>query len=157
MAAAAGDAPYSFPCSIRTDKDVYAPKEAVSLSFTLTNNNGQDLYVLKWHTPLEGMLNNFLSVTVDGIKVPYRGIMVKRGPPSAESYSLVSKGSNLDASVNITDGYSTETCGKYIVQLKTSLMDVVPQKEGVDFKPNGFNDFSSVAISSNPIEFNVVC
>ena len=145
-----------FSCTMKTDKTIYSPGEPVILFFTLTNNNAQDMFVLKWHTPLEGMRNNYLEVMVDGVKVRYRGIMAKRGPPDADSYRLVAAGETIDAEVDITKGYSSQKSGKYTVQLKTRLMDVVPKKEGVAFKPNGFDDFNPVAISSSVVEFDVV-
>lgn len=146
-----------FSCSIRMDKDTYSPTDPVLLLFQLTNNNDCDMYVLTWHTPLEGVRNRFLKVTVEGKDVPYRGIMVKRGPPSADSYVLVAAGETVSASVDIREGYSTETCGRYSVLLDTGgLMDVVPRKEGVDFAPNGFDGFTSVDISCGPVEFDIV-
>lgn len=146
-----------FSCSIKTDKETYPPDSPVQLLFELTNNNDCDVYVLNWHTPLEGMYNRFLKVTVGGTDVPYRGIMVKRGPPSAESYVLVAAGETVRASVDIREGYSTETCGRYSVLLSTRLMDVVPKKEGIDFEPSGFDGFTSVEISCGPVDFDVVC
>lgn len=153
---AQGNADVGFSSTIRTDKATYSPGEPVVLSFMLTNNNAQDMFVLKWHTPLEGMRNNYLDVTVDGVKVPYRGIMAKRGPPGIDSYRLVAAGETVDAEVDITKGYGTDKPGKYRVQVNTNLMDVVPRKESVDFKPNGFDDFKAVALSSNVVEFDVV-
>lgn len=148
---------YQFSCSISTDKMKYAPEEAVMLTFKLTNNNNCDMYVLRWHTPMEGMRNNYLDVTVGGETVPYRGMMAKRGPPSADSYTLIVAGETAVFTVDITKGYSTKTCGKYSVQLNTNLMDVVTRKVDVEFAPSGFDDFTTVAISSDSVEFDVVC
>ncbi len=147
---------YSFSCSLATDKNVYAPEEPVQFLFTLTNNNDCDLYVLNWHTPLEGMWNRYLQVSVGGTDIPYRGIMAKRGPPSAESYILVPAGETVSASVDMLKGYSTETLGRYSVLLSTALMDVVERKEGVEFLANQFADMTQVPIACGPVEFDVV-
>ena len=147
----------SFSCSISVDKDVYSSekKEPVNLNFKLTNENSCDVYVLTWHTPLEGMMNNFLKVTRGGRSVPYRGIMAKRGPPSAESYILMTAGETVEASVSLSEAYSTESHGEYVVELSTDLMDVVPKEAGVEFLPNGFSDMTRVPIQCGPLQFQV--
>lgn len=150
------DSSYSFSCSIQTDKQSYSSSDPVRLSFELTNSNNCDLYVLKWHTPLEGLYNKYLKVTVGGEDVPYRGIMAKRGNPPAESYVLIQAGASVSGSVDIGKGYDTSSPGSYSVELKTRLMDVVPRKEGVDFVASKLDQMNSVPISCDPVEFDVV-
>lgn len=58
----------------------------MELLFRLSNSTSQPLYVLTWHTPLEGLLNRCLEVSRDGTELSYRGEMMKRGAPVASSY-----------------------------------------------------------------------
>ena len=63
------------------------PAEPVTLRFSLTNQSGETLQVLKWHTPLEGFKSNFLRVERDGQRVRYIGLLAKRGLPSRRTTS----------------------------------------------------------------------
>ena len=47
--------------------------EPVEVVFQLSNPTAQPLFVLDWHTPLEGLLNDFFEVTRDGTELSYRG------------------------------------------------------------------------------------
>ena len=145
-----------FPCSISTDKPTYTPTEDVKLNFDLTNRNVQDLYVLDWNTPLEGMYNRYLEVRKrGGAEVPYRGIMVKRGNPSTEDYKLIGVGETIHASVSLKKGYDTSLPGEYSIELKATLFDVVPKEEGVEFQASKLGEMTSVPISCGPIHFTV--
>lgn len=145
-----------FSCSIDTDKKIYHSNEQVQLSFQLTNNNDYDVYVLNWHTPLEGLYNRYLVVSVDGKEVDYRGIMAKRGNPTADSYILVVAGQSVSSTVEISSGYDTSIPGRYLVLLKTNLMDVMQKREGVKFVPNKLGDMKMEPLSCGPVLFDVV-
>lgn len=147
--------PYQFSCSISTNKATYTTSDDVQLNFDLTNLNEQALYVLKWHTPLEGMRNRYLSVLVGGKEVPYRGIMAKRGNPVAESYVLVGAGETVSSTVALKKGYDTTTPGSYSIQFNAGLFDVVPKKEGEEFQPSKLGEMTPVPISCEPINFTV--
>jgi len=66
--------------------------EPVELTFRLRNPGAQPVYVLDWHTPLEGLLSNCLKVTRGGVEIPYQGPMFKRGEPDADSYVALAPG-----------------------------------------------------------------
>lgn len=145
-----------FSCSLETDKPKYEPGEPVELTFHLTNNKAEDMYVLKWHTPLEGVRNNFLTITVDGAGVRYQGIMVKRGNPGAESYILVRAGQCVSATVDLHKGYSTDTPGHYFVEMEPNLLDVITKTDDVVFKPRTLDEMTMVDMVCKPVEFDVV-
>ena len=48
--------------------------------------------MLTWYTPLEGMAGEILQVTRDGAKLPYQGILAKRGDPTREEYVTIEPG-----------------------------------------------------------------
>ena len=67
---------------VKGDRNVAPPTE-ISVDGLEIHPTGQDLYVLKWFTPLEGLNSDCLAVVRDGkSKVPYDGPMIKRGKPS---------------------------------------------------------------------------
>ena len=146
-----------FSCWMETDKSTYEPKEPVHLTFHLTNNNPEDMYVLTWHTPLEGVRNRFLTVTVDGDKdVPYRGVLLKRGNPTAECYQLVPAGETVSAEVLLQDGYSTVLPGHYVLEMRPDLWDVIPKVDNKEFVPHTLDQVHRVPMACKPVEFDVV-
>ena len=145
-----------FTAEIGTSKATYKSGEDVEFNFKLTSESTDDFQVLKWHTPLEGIRNNFLDVQRDGQKVRYRGMMMKRGNPSAKSYILVPAGSSVEASVKLNEGYDVSEPGTYRVELNTRLMDVKMKCEGEDFQPSTLMDgFNHIELSAEPITFDV--
>lgn len=144
----------NLPCLISVDKEEYKSGEEIKLFFKLTNANEYDLYVLKWHTPLEGFCNNFLEVKCDGKDLPYKGILAKRLNPSEESYVLILAGESVEAEVVLNKAYDVSDQGHYTVKLQTRLMDVMERKGTM--VPNKLDSMQHVALSFGPIQFDIV-
>lgn len=102
--------------------------EPVELRFQLTNPSAQQLYVLDWHTPFEGLLNNYLLVTRNGTELPYEGPMLKRGPPSADDYVSLAPGASAEGTVDVSLAYDFKQPGHYRIEFRGTLMDVATQK-----------------------------
>jgi hypothetical protein len=102
--------------------------EPVELTFRLTNPTAQPVFVLKWHTPLEGLRNNFLEVKRDGTEVAYQGRMVKRGEPSAEEYVTLSPGASVEQKFEASQAYDFSEPGTYEIAFRGPLMDVATQQ-----------------------------
>lgn len=136
------------------NKDTYQRSEEVLLSFTLTNNNKDDYYVLTWNTPLEGFYGNFLDVTRDGENVLYKGIMTKRVNPLADDYTFIPAGGKAEATLNLNKGYDVSRPGHYKVTLGPLLLDVQGKMDGVEFQPTKEGK-TMVWLSAGPISFVV--
>ena len=98
--------------------------EPVELTFRLTNPTAQPLFVLKWHTPLEGLKNNFLEVTRAGTRVEYQGPMFKRGEPRADDYVTLAAGATVQAKMDAALAYEFSKPGVYRISFPGPLMDV---------------------------------
>ncbi|HZI03138.1 MAG TPA: protease [Archangium sp.] len=105
--------------------------EPVELRFQLTNRTAQPLYVLKWRTPLEGLMGKDFQVTRDGTEVDFKGRMVKRGNPSAEAYLTLAPGASADARVDLSQAYDMTKPGRYRIEFNGELMDVVEKQAEV--------------------------
>ena len=105
------------------------PAEPVTIRFSLANQSGETLQVLKWHTPLEGFASNFLRVERDGQRVRYIGLLAKRGLPQPSDYVALAPGQTVKADLNLAEGYDLSAPGHYTVQLDTELLDVRPGME----------------------------
>lgn len=103
----------------------YKTDEPVTMTFELTNTGAEDLYVLTWYTPLEGLFSDCLKVERDGDRVPYDGPLPKRGNPTAENYVLVAPGQTVSRQVEVSRSYDVNTPGNYDVALDTEVDDMV--------------------------------
>jgi hypothetical protein len=112
--------------------------EPVMLRFQLTNPTARPLFVLDWHTPFEGLLNNFLQVTRDGVDIPYQGPMLKRGDPTAEDYVSIAPGASADATVEASLAYDFTQPGHYRIAFRNELLDVATKQAELPHTRDGF-------------------
>ena len=106
---------------------LYDSAKPVKLRFDLTNTGDEDLYVLKWHTPLEGLNSDCLTVIRnEKSKVAYDGPMIKRGHPGPEDYVLIPAGATVTADVDVGESYAVSIPGDYRVELNIQALEHVP-------------------------------
>ncbi|WP_375773566.1 protease [Archangium gephyra] len=123
--------------------------EPVELRFQLTNRTAQPLYVLKWRTPLEGLMGKDFEVTRDGAEVPFLGRMVKRGNPPADAYVTLAPGASVDAKVDLSQAYEMKQPGRYRIAFQGELMDVVEKQAEV---PRSLEQLQSRPVSCPTVE-----
>lgn len=102
--------------------------KAVTLQFTLTNKTDQPRRVLKWNTPLEGVLGNIFQVTRNGEKALYKGITVRRANPVEDDYVILAPGKTIKAKINLAKYYNLTYNGAYKIRLATKILDTGPEK-----------------------------
>ncbi len=117
----------SLQCALSAPASLKAG-EPVELTFRLTNTTAQPLFVLKWHTPLEGLKNNFLEVTRAGTPIDYQGPMFKRGDPQAGDYATVAPGASVEGKIDAALAYDFSKPGTYRIGFPGPLMDVASQQ-----------------------------
>ena len=93
----------------------------VACSFQFTNIADEDLYLLKRNTPLEGFYSPFLTLSIEGRPVQYKGILASRIAPTKDEFILLKAGESIAASVQITDVFNIDTDGLYTVQYSKPL------------------------------------
>ena len=142
----------SLDCTLETD-ETYPVGEPVNLRFALHNQTNRPLYVLTWYTPLEGMAGEILQVTRDGEKLPYQGMLAKRGDPSRDEYVVIEPGETASAEVDLRVGYDLSTPGSYQVQFATRLRDVT---DDGSLLPGKQDDHRPQSVSCNPVSFSIV-
>jgi hypothetical protein len=121
----------------------------VELRFKLTNPTSQTVYALKWHTPLEGLRNNFLEVSRGGTEIPYQGPMVKRADPSAESYATLAPGASQEAQIDVSLAYDFTQPGTYRIAFRGTLLDLVTSSKDV---PRKMDQFQSTEVRCPAVE-----
>jgi peptidyl-Lys metalloendopeptidase len=69
--------------SVAPEKSSLGKHDDVVVKVTFTNTSGSPQYVLKSHTPFDGVSAPLFEVTRDGVQVRYMGKLVKRAAPTA--------------------------------------------------------------------------
>ena len=98
--------------------------QPVPLRFTLANRGAAAVQVLEWGTPLEGWFAAYVEVSRDGVAIPYRGPMVKRGDPAADEYVRIAAHRSRRAGVDLAQPFDLSVAGVYRVQPRITLFDV---------------------------------
>lgn len=132
---------------------VYVSGESVRIGFTLQNTSDENLWVLKWYTPLEGIKGKIFQVTCDGNEIPYEGRMVKRGDPTKDDYIFLAPKDSVFAEVDLSEAYSLPVCNECHVIFKGRIHDIVTDES---LLPNKSEKHQWVDIPGNTVSFRVV-
>jgi heat shock protein HslJ/LysM repeat protein len=142
----------SLDCTLEMD-ETYPVGEPVTLWFELHNQTDRPVYVLTWYAPLEGIAGDIFQVTRNGEKLPYQGVLAKRGDPIREEYVAIEPGETASADVDLRMGYDLSTPGSYQVQFTTGLRDVTNDASLVPQKRDNHRPHS---LSCNTVRFRIV-
>ena len=134
----------------------YRLGEVVTLSFQLTNITDDEYHVLMRHTPLEGIRRDYIIVTKDGSRIPYDGILEKRGDPFLEEYLLIAAGGSAYASLELSAAYSLSEPGEYQVQVETIIHDHVMGEAQTPFQARPTHIHEQLPLLSNLVNFRLV-
>jgi hypothetical protein len=126
--------------------------EPVEVTFRLRNATAQPLYVLNWHTPLEGLLSNCLVVTRGGAEIPYQGPMFKRGEPEASDYVTLAPGASEETKIEASLAYDFQRPGTYRIAFRGPLMDVATQQAEV---PRLLAQHRAMPVQCPPVETTI--
>jgi peptidyl-Lys metalloendopeptidase len=111
--------------SISPDKHMLGKSDDVIVNVTITNTSSSPQYVLKWHTPFGGEIEESLfEITRDGVKVPYLGAHYKRPAPTAADYYLLKPGADTSAKVELSAMYDMSITGDYTISYNTKSLSL---------------------------------
>jgi hypothetical protein len=137
---------------LRAD-DSYRKDNPIIVNFTLYNLSTEDLWVLKWYTPLEGVKGKIFNVICDGKQVSYQGPMVKRGQPTKNDYAHIAPGGSVSADTDMSNVYLLPASSQCLVQFKGLIYDFTTSAKIV---PKNSEEHQMVNIPGNPITFRIV-
>jgi hypothetical protein len=103
-------------CLLQAPEHVGLDQSVVPVTYTLRNEGPADVRVPMRFTPLEGILGDIFTVTLDGRPLEYRGRMVKRGPPGEDEFVTLAPGDHAHATVDLLEGYDLARAGHYTVR-----------------------------------------
>lgn len=108
--AAANDSP------LRSELEVVqADSNGFVVLLSLTNTSDQDVFILSYETPLNGLERSLFQIQRDGEAVPYTGRLVMRIGPLPENWIRVSAGETIQMKVDLTTAYDMTQAGYYTV------------------------------------------
>jgi len=131
----------------------YVQGAPIVIGFSLKNLSPNDVWILKWYTPLEGIKGKIFGLKCDGENIPYEGRMVKRGAPEQDDYILLEAGSSVHVEFDLSRDYSFPKCGECKLQFKGRIFDVVADKYQV---PRASSEHFVVDIPGNTVSFSIV-
>jgi peptidyl-Lys metalloendopeptidase len=126
----------------------------VSVQFTLANRTDEELLVLDWFTPLEGVAGDIFRVERDGEPVAYRGILVKRGIPHPDEYVSIAPGESVSAEVDLAESYDLSAPGSYTIEFLSPAVSHVVSKEAP--KAKRLRELAPEEIPSRPVTVRIV-
>lgn len=127
--------------------------DSVELEFTLTNSSEEDLYVLKWYTPLEGLGGEIFRVKRDGQPVPYEGPLAMRGDPTPDAYVFLEAGSSVSATVDLAAAYDFSKSGVYTISFLSPRISHVARTEAE--MATSVDDLGPVRIPANEVRMTL--
>ncbi|HEY9063568.1 MAG TPA: hypothetical protein VIO33_01200 [Burkholderiaceae bacterium] len=139
-------------CTLRAPAQV-AAGAPVPLRFTFSNRSAQALQVLEWGTPLEGWFAAYVEVTRDGVALPYRGPMIKRGDPTRDEYQRIAAHRTRRATVDLAQPFDLAQPGLYRVTPRLTLFDVVV--DGAAPLPRSREQQAAQPLPCNAVEIRI--
>jgi hypothetical protein len=125
----------------------------VRVRFTVTNRSDRPLYLLKWYTPLEGVLGDTFQVTYRGQEQDYLGPLVSRAAPTPDQYVLLAPGEFDTAVVDLAQVYDFSGAGDYQIVFRSPRISHLVE-DPADFAES-MDPLGPVSIPSNPITVTV--
>ncbi|MES2319283.1 MAG: M35 family metallo-endopeptidase [Pseudomonadota bacterium] len=114
--------------SIAPEKNSLKQDDDVRMRVTITNTSSSPQYVLKWHTPFNGIEDSIFAVTRDGVAVPYLGRHYKRGAPTAKDYYVLKPGASHTSTVELSAVYDMTVTGDYAVKYQAASANLFMPK-----------------------------
>ncbi|MCP4654416.1 MAG: protease [bacterium] len=145
--------PHPLPeCRIEVESS-YRAGAPVILRFSLRNPSDQSFFVLRWQTPLEGLLGRVFAIEREDWKVPYRGPMFKRADPTPEEYVEIPPQVAVSMVVDLATAYDLSEPGEYRVEFASQLHDVAVEESEV---PRPRDRHEAVELDCNGVTVHIL-
>jgi peptidyl-Lys metalloendopeptidase len=106
--------------SIAPVREKFARSDEVLVRVTLQNNGATPQFVLKWHTPVDGVEAPLFEVQRDGQPVRYLGIKAKRHAPGPGDYLRLEPGASVSSTVELSALYEMNVTGPYTLRYRSA-------------------------------------
>jgi peptidyl-Lys metalloendopeptidase len=128
--------------SISTTQDALkAGRSEVVVS--MKNPTNAAISVVRWQTPLNGLLDNLFEVRLNGVDVPYIGRDAKWGTPTKDDMINIGAGQTLSAKVDLSASYDMFQTGTYEVRFRSHMQDAAEAGDSNKRAPSGLSEIVS--------------
>lgn len=121
---------------IASETGKYPTDLPVDLKVTITNISRDPVKILNYHTLVNGIEGDVLSVSLDGSPVDYIGRMYKRAAPGDGDYLTLRPGESISGIASLWDNYDISVSGRYAIQYKTAILSQQSDKDSGDIVSN---------------------
>jgi hypothetical protein len=145
-----------FNCKMRYElsaNDTYTNVGPIILNFKLENLSNEDLWVLIWYTPLEGLKGKILRVACDGKEIAYEGPMMKRGHPVKSDYIHIESGKSVSKDFDMSTAYRLRPCQQCVVEFNGRIYDSTTSLQSI---PRRNEEHRMVNITGEDVTFSIV-
>jgi len=106
-------------CCLSIERSIWQTKNIIA-KLVFTNNTDCIIYIEKWNV-LNGMIYDTFDIRRNNLKIPYKGIMIFRSPPTEKKdFCALIPGDSIISKVSLKN-YDMSPPGKYIIKyMKTS-------------------------------------
>jgi len=138
--------------TIQPRQQDYGSTAPIVVEFIIKNTSNAPVRILSWHTPLDGVTEDFLRVVRGSQVVPYIGPIVKRLPPTARDYVTIAPGASLTATVDLGENYGIQEPGPYSVAYNVDARALMGPSAGAT---RGVRSGPLLEVRSNAAAFQV--
>jgi len=96
----------------------YRQGDSLSITYTVRNRESSPVSVLKWNTPLEGLIGNPFVVSQDGVERRFFGVMAMRMAPGPGDWITIPAKESVSVTVNLAEAYDVSAAGTYQVTIR---------------------------------------
>ena len=139
-------------CQIEAQPE-YALGKPITVKGLLHNSGAASLWILRRNTFLQPHCGDCLLVTRNGSSVPYIGISVFHGAPSAESYLRIPAGESVEAQIDLSENYAIREAGDYEISCRLPVLGTVD--EGDAKPPESSAQLKLALIESKKATFRI--
>lgn len=118
----------SIECHIETQTQ-YQLGKPITVKGIIRNSGASALWILRWNTFLQPHCGDCLLVTHNGSPVPYIGLRVLYGNPSAESYIRIPAGGSEERQIDLSELYGIREPGEYQVSFRLSVLGAAEETD----------------------------
>lgn len=115
---------------LSADQSLVQANEPMTVTFTVTNDTGQNHRILTWASPLEEEITGVMfrvskidatasetdSAGSEAKAIPFSGLMVRRGPPPDDAFIDLEPGEEISNSVSLDSSYDVSSSGQYLIE-----------------------------------------
>jgi peptidyl-Lys metalloendopeptidase len=142
--------------NLKLNSRQYKAKDKQILTFTLSNNSNESVSLLKWHTPLEGILNDMFWVKREEEATVYLGKMVKRAAPKADDYLTLEPKESISTDFDVSEVYDISKSGNYTVEFDSRLLDLGTEEPMALSKRLAETGESTIQRLTSKVEFKLL-